>query len=83
MVGGIVAHHHWTRHQRLCGIVVGHCEHFPPINMIRTKTFTLSEDQLRSILYVLASHRPELPEEMQKVQSVIDLMEIVPFNEGR
>jgi len=51
--------------------------------MIRTKTFTLSEDQLRSILYVLASHRPELPEEMQKVQSVIDLMEIVPFNEGR
>ena len=51
--------------------------------MNQTKTFTLTEDQLRAVIYVLASHRPELPEEMQKIQEVIDLLETVPFNEGR
>jgi hypothetical protein len=83
VVDSVAAHHHWSGHQWIVGIAAACCEHIPEMNMTKTKTFTLNEDQIRTILHILASHRPEMPEQMQQVQSVIDLMQMVPFNEGR
>lgn len=51
--------------------------------MKKTVTVTLEQEHVCKILDVLENSRPELPEDAQVINQVINILKMAPCNEGR